>query len=317
MLTKPFLAKCGDRSSMPKSHPSSGSPEEWLSDEMLAPHNLSGITFDFFVNWSATPNSITPVIWLKRILLPEFSYQQVLENLENILIEEFGSQQLRMLKSFGANNAFSIQFIIFNDNLNWSNSTSELLVVDLLCNNDANLSFIPSVVSIDNFKVSIRENSGGAIQIGSKGLIYGTSNLECHLSGTNSLYPGDVDLIILDSESKPLCILEFKKHTLNTSISLQQISNYYPYPDGRKYNRLAILKDYLSENTPNIPFFIVYYPTNSAFTEGRLELLKGAVGSLATKAASNFLLPTDNSTLEYNKIIEKLIKAIAYHNSQA
>ena len=86
MLTKPFLAKCGDRSSMPKSHPSSGSPEEWLSDEMLAPHNLSGITFDFFVNWSATPNSITPVIWLKRILLPEFSYQQVLENLENILI---------------------------------------------------------------------------------------------------------------------------------------------------------------------------------------------------------------------------------------
>jgi len=316
MLTKPFLSKCGDRSSMPKSHPTSGSPEDWFSYEMLEPHSLSCITFDFFVNWSLTPNSITPAIWIKRILLPEFNYQHVIENLENILVEEFGSQQLKMLKSFGTNNDFKIQFIIFKDDLNWSNSASEIMIVDLLCSENDNLTFNHSVVTLDNFKATIRNNSGGAIQIGSKGLIYGTSNLECHLSGTNSLYPGDVDLIILNSESKPICVLEFKKHTLNTSISLQQISNYYPNPDGRKYNRLAILKDYLSENTPNIPMFIVYYPTNASFTEGKLELLKGEVGNLSTKAASNFLLPTDNSNSEYNKIIEKLIKAIAYHNSK-
>ncbi|CAN5820608.1 hypothetical protein BH10BAC2_BH10BAC2_27230 [soil metagenome] len=315
MLTKPYLAKCADRNSMPKSHPTSGSPEEWLSNSMLSQINLTGISFDFFVDWNANPNAITPVIWIKRILLSQFSYQQLIQNLDEIIILEFGINYLNLLDAFARNNQFTVQFVIFRDDLDWAQNTSEILFVNLVNANANIISFTTNLISIDIVKNLIRQHSGGPIQIGAKGLIYGTSNLECHLSHTDSLYPGDVDLIILNNESKPLCILEFKKHTLNNSISLQRLSNYYPNPDGRKYNRLAILKDYLNETGLNVPIFIVYYPTNPAFTEGRLELLQGNIGNLSTKVASNFDLPVDNSNEEYIKIINKLVKAIEYHNS--
>jgi hypothetical protein len=315
MLAKPFLAKCSNRNLMPKSHPTSGSPEDWFADEFLEEHNLTGIAFDFFVNWRSNIPSITPIIWIKRILLPGFTYQQMIENVEQTLVEEFGTQHLKSLKSFAVNNDFTIQFIIIKDDLNWSDSASEILAVDFKLSEDDGFMFNHSLITIEHFKTMVRNNSGGAIQIGLKGLTYGSSHLECHLSGTDSVYPGDVDLIILDSKSKPLCILEFKKHTLSTSISSQQLSNYYPDPDGRKYNRLAILKEYLSKNNLNIPIFIIYYPTRADFIEGRLELLTGEAGNLSTRAASNFILPADNSNTEYSKIIEKLRKAMAYHYS--
>jgi hypothetical protein len=189
--------------------------------------------------------------------------------------------------------------------------------VNLSNNNQQDLVDNHSIISIESFKELIRYNSGGPVQIGSKALIYGTSNLECYLSGTNSLYPGDVDLILLDRSNKPVGILEFKKHTLSTPISKQRLANYYPYPDGRKYNRLSILKDYLSNESNTVPFFVIYYPTNSECTEGRLELLHGAANNLSTKTASNFALPINNSHKEYSKMIDKLKKAIAYHYNQS
>ncbi|MEO6831293.1 MAG: hypothetical protein ABI378_03460 [Chitinophagaceae bacterium] len=316
MLFKPFLANCGDRNILPKVHPTSGTPEDWFSHEILGQFNLAGITFDFFVNWKSVPNSLTPVIWIKRILLPEYNYEQAIEDLEDISIKEFGTKQLDILWLFGTRNKLAIQFIIFRDDLDWCQSEGEVLIVDFIGSEASKFSFDYSLVTLDRFKAQIREYSGGSIKIGTKGLLYGTSNLECHLSKTNSLYPGDADLIIIDNETNPMCILEFKKHTMNTSISLQQLSNYYPHPDGRKYNRLEILRHYLSRNTQNIPLFVVYYPTNLSFTEAKLELLTGDAGKLSTKAASNFLLPSKASGIGYSKIVEKLINAIAYHHTQ-
>lgn len=315
MLTKPFLAKCCDRNSLPKLHPTSGSPEDWFSNEILATHNLSGISFDFFVNWHLNPPSITPIIWVKRILSPDYNYQKVIENVDNTFVKEFGEKQLKVFESFAKNNHLKIQFIIFNDELDWSNADSDILVIDFKIVDNGQFIFGHSLITIDEFKNKIRNYSGGPVQIGAKGLIYGTSNLECYLSGTNSLYPGDADLILLDEKSRPICILEFKKHTLNTSILSQQLSNYYPKPDGRKYDRLAILKNYLSDYNANIPILNIYYPTRNHCKEGRLELLKGNAGNLYTNAASNFPLPGTRSNDEYNLIIEKVKKAIGYHHS--
>lgn len=317
MLVKPFLAKCSDRTSMPKSHPTSGNPEDWLSSELLLEHELLGITFDFFVDWSANPNKITPTIWVKRILKSEFTYAEVVADLHNVLITEFGFEYLERLISFCTDCQLQMQLIIFRDDFDWVNPLSEILVVNLSNNNQQDLVDKHSIISIEIFKELIRNNSGGPVQIGSKALIYGTSSLECYLSGTNSLYPGDVDLILLDRSNKPAGILEFKKHTLDTPISKQRLKNYYPYPDGRKYNRLSILKDYLSNESNTVPFFVIYYPTNSECTEGRLELLQGAANNLSTKTASNFALPINNSHEEYSKMIDKLKKAIAYHYNQS
>jgi hypothetical protein len=315
MLSKPYLAKCGQRTVIPKSHPTCGSPEEWLSNEMLAQHNLKGLGFDFFVNWSTNPNSITPEIWIKRILLDNFSYEEVINNQSEIILNEFGASYLNILKAFSASSGLISQFLIFKDTLNWGHDESELLIVSFVNAEIDDFTSTSELITFQVLKKRIITNSGGPIRIGSKGLVYGTSNLECYLSTTNSLYPGDVDFIILDAENKPLCILEFKKHNLDTAITLQKFSNYYPSPDGRKYNRLAILKEYLSEINPNIPLIIIYYPTNANFTDGRMELLQGGVGSLSARAASNFALPVSSSCEEAAKVIRKLLDLIDFHNS--
>lgn len=288
MLSAPHLAKCCDRNSMPKYHPTSGSPEDWFSDAMLSRHNYLGLSFDFFVNWSSQPPVLTPVIWIKRILESSVSYQELLENLSDILVSHFGSTYFSLLDSFRNINSLTVQLIIFHDDYDWKDPKSNLLKVDFKGMSESGFTFEGNIIDIESFKSIIQSHSGGPIQIGSKGLIYGTSNLECFLSTTKSLYPGDVDLMVFNKKFEALALVEYKKHTLTSSISDQKLSNYYPSPDGRKYNRLAILRDYLSHHSPNLPLFNIYYPTNPSLSQGKMELLKGAPGSLQTNVESIF-----------------------------
>lgn len=311
MLTKPYLAKCSDRTSMPKEHPTSGSPEDWFSNSVLQRHGLIGLTFDFFVDWSKNPSSLKPVVWVKRSLSSPHTYNRLIEDLHKNLVMEFGIGFLTRLASFASNYQLLVQFVIYRDDFNWGDETSEILLVNLLNSNNKIL-FDNRIISVRQLKDLIKQNSGGPIRVGSKGLIYGTSRLECFLSKTDSLYPGDADLVIIDAENKPKAILEFKKHTLQSPILNQALSNYYPYPDGRKYDRLAILQEYLSRSGEHVPLLVLYYPTNGAFKEGRVELLQGTIGKLSARAAGNFNLPIRGSLENYDSIVSKIKNAIAY-----
>ena len=163
-------------------------------------------------------------------------------------------------------------------------------------------------ITIIKFKKRIRELSRGPVPIGEKGLYWGTSRLECFLSKTDSAYPGDVDFVLLDRNRDVSGIIEFKKHTKSEPISEQKLGNYYPSPDGRKYDRLAILRDYFDVS---IPLLCLYYPTRTSFSEGRLELLAGTNGDLKTSAASNFKL--DAAARNDRFLLKKIEKAIEYH----
>lgn len=312
----PYLAKCGDRLTMPKSNPVSGSPEDWFSNNVLELNKLRGISFDFFINWAAVP-SLTPILWIKKVVKPEFSYSQVIDVLSDTLIAEFGDEYLYCLKEFALAYKLRVQFILFRDDYNWADSNSNILMVDYVIDAERTFQFTALLIPIEEFKSTIRDYSGGKVNIGSKGLTYGTSNLECYLSGTDSLYPGDVDLIIFNQSSTPICIFEFKKHTLHSPISLQKLSNYYPNPDGRKYNRLAILQQYL--NTPDfqLPLVVVYYPTNESETYGRMELLQGHPSNLSTKAACNFRLPASKTLTDFSSVFSVIMKEIYQLTSQA
>ena len=68
MLQKTFLARCDNRACLAKTNIMSGSPEAWLSNDILSKSNTFGLTFDFFVDWAI--NQISPYVWIKRILLP-------------------------------------------------------------------------------------------------------------------------------------------------------------------------------------------------------------------------------------------------------
>ena len=314
MLLKPFLAKCSDRNVLPKVHPGSGSPDDWFANDILIPNGLFGISFDFFVNWSSYPNSLSPIIWIKRVLSPDYKYRNIIKNLNNVIIDEFGADYLLRLIAFASKFKLAVQLIIFRDDFDWSDKANTVIVVDVNSDAQGSLHFSHNEITITQFKLIIQANSGGPVSIGHKGLIFGTSNLECALSQTDSLYPGDIDLLLLNDANEPVAIIEYKKHTLSSSINDQNLSKYYPKPDGRKYDRLAILRDFLNANNISLPVIIIYYPIEEGFKQGRMELVKGPVGKLSSFAASNFKLPANNLSEQKLPVILKTLKAIHYYS---
>ncbi len=317
MLSKPFLAKCTDRSQLPKTHPSGVSPDDWFHNDVLINENLFGISFDFFINWSALAVTLTPTIWIKRVLKNGITYSDVSKNIKDVLLAEFGNQYLERLLHFGWQYQLTVQFLVYNDHLDWNNSTSSVLLITAHSDEIKQHSFSTKEINIAELKALIQQHSGGKVKVGAKGLTFGTSCLECFLSKTESLYPGDVDLLLLNDYNFPIAILEFKKHTLVSSIDNQQLSTYYPTPDARKYDRLAILRDYLlsfNAAKSKLPVINIYYPTNNGFEEGRMELVAGEVGELKALAASNFKLPLKKTHEQILPLIQKTIKAIKWYN---
>ena len=317
MLSKTFLAKCADRSQMPKAHPSGITPDSWFANEVLIPNGLFGISFDFFVNWSSVPVSITPTIWIKRLVNDGHSYHDVTNDLDRVMNAEFGVKYLNRLTDFAIGHQLHLQFLLFKDQANWAKEDSTVLMITVCKDEHDQLHFSHTEVTIVEFKKIIQRNSGGPVQMGTKGLIYGTSCLECLLSHTDSLYPGDVDLLLLDENNIPKAVVEFKKHTLLTSIDDEQLSKYYPRPDARKYERLAILRDYLcviNAHKMKLPILVVYHPTQPESSVGRLELIEGEPGKLKALAASNFKLPADHSSAQILPVVYKTMKAIKWYN---
>lgn len=313
MLLLPILSKCANRRNPAKVHPTSGSPEDWLNNKLLLKSGLFGISFDFFVDWSAGSGKLGQVVWIKRILPAGFIYQDVCEDLHRILMEDIGEEYLNRICGFASIFGFNIEIVIIRDDYNWSEPSSSILLIEVEMSLDGDLNYKNSILTIAEFKSEIQKLSGGPVRIGPKGLTYGTSRLECFLSGTDSAYPGDVDLIIIGSDNLPDAIIEFKKHTKDSPMKDQKLSNYYPKPDGRKYDRLALLRDFVS-NAPNqVPIIIIYFPTGVGTTEGSLELIRGPVGKLNTAAVQNFNLPSKKEQSEFEPIVKIILKAIENH----
>lgn len=316
MLLDPKLALCSDRTKYSKKNNLYGEPSEWFSNEKLATYQLSSLSFDFFVDWSKNPPEIKPIFWIKKILSNKFSYLDFLSDLEINIEKSFTSKDFCLFKSLLNTYECEIQLVIFNDEQDWRNPSSEIILIDIKITDRDILLYKSNIVAIENFKNLIKEYSGGSVKIGAKGLIYGTSYLECLLSKTDSLYPGDVDCILFDEEFQPVAIIEYKKHNLEENITSQNLGRYYPNPDGRKYDRLALLKFFLERSIHNIPLLCLYYPTDIKFSEGRLELIGGSFKNLQPIFASNFNLPHTDDIDCYGTLIFKIKKAIAYFQKQ-
>ncbi|MEH3113197.1 hypothetical protein [Pedobacter terrae] len=308
MLNNPLLALCENRNVLPKNNEKSGSPEEWFSNHLLSAHGLLGINFDFFVNWFSSPNTLSSPIWIKQVLSVDKGYPDFLDNVKQNLIDRFGAGFIKSLLKFSMNFSLKSSFIILDDHQDWSNAGSKVCIVDV----NEDFSFNAQLLSIGNFKAAIQTYSGGRVYVGSKGLIYGTTNLECELSKTDSAYPGDMDMLLLNEDADPVAIFEFKKHTLSNDVSTQTLSNYYPHKDGRKYDRLAVFREYILEKSGcNVPMLILYYPSSSKGEYGRVELVDGTPGKLTVKASGKFKLPIDKSSAEFERMANLIPKFIA------
>lgn len=300
MLTKPVLARCIDRSILAKQHPTAGGPDDWLSEKVLARSGLRGLYFDYFVNWNK--NAISRELWIKRILNNEHDpwpdYNK--DRIQKLIDDCDGIEFRKSLAKFATKYSFKLRFQIFKDTYKWDDKS---FIISASINKIGDIDSI-SRVSLDELMGSIKTLSGGPVSVGSKGLYFGTSYLECYLSHTDAAWPGDIDLIITDTHSKALAILEYKKHTQSGTIQEQKLSNYYPYRDRRKYDRIAILRKYLGESIPTI---VLYYPTNINIKLIKLELIGGQIGSLKSIKSQCLNLPSNKNDL---KASENLINAI-------
>lgn len=290
MLLKPKLAMCSDRTVLPKTNAKSGQPEDWFNNKNLAKYALSVTSFDFFIDW--TIDRVEDPLWIKRIVSEKFAPWPIADTntLQGWIECSEYLTSIKRLCAFSSSRGFTVSFMLFKESENWGNSKSPIVKVKLDEDGNIHSTFIKT---LEEVRGSIRKYSGGPISIGQKGLIFGTSSLECFLSKTDSAWPGDVDSLILNDSAEPIAILEYKKHTKTGSIENQTLSNYYPYPDGRKYKRLWLFKERISE--PALPLVVCYYSTDVNEKQIKLERLGGTKDKLFVK--ENKLIPAPDKDL--------------------
>ena len=307
MLNKPLLARCDNRRVRARSHPFSGDPEDWLSDTYLGPYGLEGFTFDFFVNWST--GSIPNQLWIKRVIEKSFYPWPITlsHDISNAIYQCDGEKRVRNLCAFADRYDMSCHYFLFKESLDSRHPPAPIIEVTF----DGS----GSVVSVQEVELSIlmariQQLRGGRASVGSKGLTYGLTSLECFLSKTSALWPGDADLVLVDSSFTPLAIIEFKKHTLNSPISDQRLANYYPTRDPRKYDSLALFRDYLNGSASALPIIVVYYSIKPSFSQVKLECIEGAAGSLRATHSQLVSLPNASDEESCRGFIESLIEMI-------
>lgn len=314
MLCKPISAFCNNRARPAPTHPFSGEPDKWLGDTYLQPHGLVGLTFDFFVNWRTRTTSNR--LWIKRIVEPSFTpWPVVSHDISNAIYQCDGEKKVKQLCEFAAEHDMSCHYFLFKESSDWQNSPAPIVAVSF--GGDGLVTDVREV-ELSTLKSRIQRWAGGPVPVGDKGLRVGSSTLECYLANDikheGVAWPGDADLVLVDSNYAPHAIIEFKKHTLETPIADQRLSNYYRRgnrwsQDGRKYNRLAMLRDYLSGNAP-LPIIVVYFPTPTSINQVQLERVEGADRQLRTTKSEFIPLPNVKNEESCRGFVVSLLEMI-------
>jgi hypothetical protein len=285
-LRHPFLAMCANRSSKAKTHPRGG-PEDWLIPSVLRRHGLFGVSFDFFVQWSGDSGSIGPEIWMKRITdkqVPASLSAQDVQTYRSELISL--GDDLEEFSLFADAARFEARYMIFRDGISWATAPERIAQIPLVSGHLTN----GTALTLAQLAARIQSLSGGPVWVGSKGLTYGTSTLECHLACNQQLcaaWPGDADMVLCESSTgRPVAILEFKKDTMGGAMASQSFQNFYS-KDRRKFTRLGLLRDYLGLED----LIFVAYPAGPQ-PEIKLEKIRGHAQQL--RLVKDAVIPIGN-----------------------
>ena len=250
----PKQARCDNRSIVTKGP----NPRDWIVGAFPADWSIH--SFHFFVNWTETPPRLGDQIWNTRLvsLSPEESPETIDPGavLRDFLLSPFKEEYLKLRRLCSSYQQVVRTIVLpelpasrINDNtpiwLIWAGEDEELSC---------------KATSLKALKCGIQKYSGGAVKIGSKGLAFGTSVIECALSHTDAAFPGDADAVVFDDAGVVRCLIEFKKHTLIDDIGNHLVTRYYPYPDARKYRRLEALVAHYRLRS-KVPFIVFYYST--------------------------------------------------------
>ena len=272
MIVSPLRqALCSDRSQVTNDP----DPVRWLAEDRL-PRGWAVHGFHFFVDWRHDPPIVGSTFLLTRLV--DFGNgEDPLSVTEADVLKAFVDAGLpvefdalaRVCANYGKN---LVPVLLPEYETSALNDETPFWIVS--GGGDRELTITGSTVS--GLKTAIRKYSGGPVRVGEKGLIYGTSAIECILSPTDAAYPGDADAVVVDGDGHVRYVIEFKKHTLTAPLGEHLAGRYYPVPDGRKYRRLhALASIFESAGHGAVPLVIFYYSTKHPLI--RLQLV-GALG---------------------------------------
>ena len=230
-------------------------------------------SFQYFVHWDKSPVVIDDYIWLTKLVHFE-NFDELSSCKETDVLQTFIDQgymlEFQETLAFCKKNNHNLSCILLPElPQTMINDKTPVWVIYDKGNDDLGI----REVRIANLKEQIKIRSGGPIHVGSKGLTYGTSAVECYLSKTDAVYPGDVDCILSTSDGIVRGLIEYKKHTISDPIENHTASHYYQSKDRRKYDRLASLHRYYETMYPNLcPLTILYFSTRSPVI--RIQLIE-------------------------------------------
>jgi len=300
MLKKPSLAKCSDRTKFAKIHPTAGEPKNWLNETFLKPHNLLSLSFDFFVNWNQL--TIGSEIWIKRIVRDDYypwpttDIKKIIGWINKVDTEKIVNSLTRFCRAY----EIDCHYLLFKESTDWPTDSKNVVDIDITSTSPE-----VSLWNVSGIRHRIRTLRSTTVPIGPGGLIYGTSSLECFLSHTPDFWPGDVDSVLVDSNSAVHGILEYKKHTLSGPIESQTLLNYRDR-DKLKYQSLGLLRDRFSENNV-LPILMIYYPTQQYITNVKIEKLAGRYDQLTVSAQRILPLPNLASSASCQKFTNTIV----------
>lgn len=298
-----------------------GDIEDCFNGELLCEYGLNSISFDFFINWGEKKQSgeLVEEVWFKRIMKFHGNEEELCTNLyepsEFItrLIQLEGIAEIdkkrKFLNSYGLTGKYTI-IRDFVDFLTYDEKKYPILAM-LDLNRLENI----KLITLTELKSLLYNNSGGGFNM-LKPLYYSNTRLESFLAAPEASlapWPGDCDMILFNDECKCKCIIEFKKHTDRSTLTMQDQSFDKYAGDRNKYKRLGILRDYLSSvQNEVIPYIVVFYPTNNE-KNIKIQSIEGMYNNLKSSSSELYIsIPENHSVESLNKfkreLLEKIIK---------
>lgn len=286
-MIAPALARTDNRAVTAKTRSDSGPPEEWFDGELLAAHRLGATSFDFFVDWRT---------WrLSRPVLAKLSATRT--EGEGVVGADVSAVRSalaghtdrgQVLFRMASNHDLDPVWVVVPDWCNWGASSGEILWCPV---GSDGLPQSVKRMGVQAIREMIAEHTGERFKP-QKGLYWSTTGLEGYLSGTDTPWPGDADLVLVAHETGlPTAIVEFRKQTQDRELT-SRFLDYYPGPDSRRWDRLAVLARHFD---PPPVLLAVHYSVVESEMGVLVVRMGGDPGSLVEVSEDRFQVPTNRS----------------------
>lgn len=268
-------------------------PSNWITPSL--PDGWCLVSYHFFVDWRGKPPTVATRLWMTRQLRLEAGETLDSINKADILAAFYTTctcEEFEELERIFTPHGQQVSVILLPE-IPVSDITDDTPMWAII--RDNNRSPLILKCRISRMKALIQQYSGGPVNVGTKGLRFGTSAVECSLSHSDAAFPGDADAVVVDDQNRIRYIIEYKKHTIPEPMRDHLVDAYYPRPDGRKYQRLeALATHYRLSQQSAIPLVVLYYSTRKS--EIRLQQIGTMDDARINICKDSGEMPVDNHT---------------------